>query len=57
MRVIQEGVVEVARPDSEWEVFKAEPRMDTNENECKRIRPPDESVNVTVFLFFDVLWF
>jgi hypothetical protein len=37
MRVIQEGVREVAGMVSEPEVFNLEPRMDTNEPECKRI--------------------
>ncbi len=37
MRVIQEGVLELAGAFCEPEVFNAEPRMNTNEHECKRI--------------------
>ena len=44
MRVIQEGVVEVAGMVFEPEVFNLEPRMDTNEHECKRITGEGERV-------------
>ena len=37
MRLIHDGKVEEVRAVSGRELFKAEPRMDTNGRECKRI--------------------
>ena len=37
MRLIHDGKVEEVRAVSGRELFKAEPRMDTNGHECKRI--------------------
>ena len=39
--MIHEGKVDGARAVSEPEVFNAEPRMDTNKHECKRITPSE----------------